>query len=84
MSADNVSLPASAAARHAAALLLLSTGHATIDQHLLLAGPAVANPQQQHRVWWPNDRTDRQANGWTDTCPTVTQTLLCILCRQWQ
>jgi len=31
-----------------AAVLLLLTGHAPIDQYFLVVGPTAANPQQQH------------------------------------
>ena len=62
--ADNVALPAFAAARRAAARMLLSAARAAIDRYLLPAGPTAANPPQR-----PNAGTDRQ----TDGRPTVTQ-----------
>jgi len=45
-SAENVAIPAFAAARRAAARLLLTAGRAAIDRHLL-SGPTAANPQQR-------------------------------------
>jgi len=54
-SADNVPLPAFAAAR----LLLLTAGRAAIDRYLLLVGPTAANPQRRRAaVGW-----DRQTDG---------------------
>jgi len=50
MSADNVALPAVAAARRTAARLLLTAGRAAIDRYLLAAGPTAANLQQRHAV----------------------------------
>jgi len=55
-SADNVALPAFAAARHAAARLLLS---AAINRYLLLSGPTAANPQQRSAA----GECDRQTDG---------------------
>jgi len=49
-SADNVALLALAAAYHAAAWLLLSAGHAAINQYFLPAGPTAANPTQGRAV----------------------------------
>jgi len=42
-----VELPAFAAARHAAARMLLTAGCAAIGRHLLAAGPTAVNPQQR-------------------------------------
>jgi len=44
-SADNVALPAFAAACSAAARLLLTAGRAAIDQYLLAVGPTTPNLQ---------------------------------------
>jgi len=46
-SADNATLLAFAAERHAAAPLLLSAGRAGIERYLLLVGFTAANPQQR-------------------------------------
>ena len=46
-SADNVALPAFAAARHTAVRLLLTAGRAAIDRYLLHAWLSAANPQQR-------------------------------------
>ena len=46
-SADNATLLAFAAERHAAAPLLLSAGRAGIERYLLLVGRTAANPQQR-------------------------------------
>ena len=58
---DNAALPTIAAACHAAARLLLSTGGAAIDQYLLPAGPTAANPLQLCVVakYWDR-RTDKR------------------------
>jgi len=44
-----------AAARRAAARLLLTAGRAAIDRYLLAAGPTTANPQQR-----PDETGDRR------------------------
>jgi len=81
--ADNVALPAFAAARRAAAWLQLTAGRAAIDRYLLAAGPTAANPQlQRAAVRW-----DRQTDRRTDGRPTVAYTLLRVystLCGQCQ
>jgi len=43
--ADGVALPAFAAARRAAAQLLLTASRAALDRYLLVAGPTAAIPQ---------------------------------------
>jgi len=52
-----------AAARRAAARLLLTTGRAAIDRYLLTAVPTAANPQQQRAAAGWDRRTDRRTDG---------------------
>jgi len=71
-SADNVTLPAFAAVRRAAARLLLGAG----QQSIVHTGPTAANPQLRNAA----GEWDRQ----TDRHRTVRWTLLRILCEQCQ
>jgi len=61
-SADNVELPAYAAACHAVAQLLLTASRAAIDHYLLPAGPTAANSFATACSGRMMGRTDRQAD----------------------
>jgi len=53
-----VALPAFAAARRAAARLLLTAGRAAIDRYLPAAGPTAANPLQRRAAAGWDGHTD--------------------------
>jgi len=58
-----VALPAFAATRRAAALLLLTAGRAAIDRIHLAAGRTVANLQQRRAEGEWDKRTDIRTDG---------------------
>jgi len=67
-----VALPAFAAARRAAARLLLTAGRAAVDRHLLVAGPTAANLQQRRAAaGWDNGQTDGRIDPAPHTMRTV-------------
>jgi len=67
-----VALHAFAAARRAAAPLLLTAGRAAIDRYLLPAGRTAANPQQRRANDGTNGETGGQTDRRTDRLSTVT------------
>jgi len=58
-----VALPAFAAARRAAARLLLTAGRAAIDRYLRAAGPTAANLQQRRAAAGWDRRTDARTDA---------------------
>jgi len=58
-SAESVAIPAFAAARRAAARLLLTAGRAAIDRHLLSGPTAASSKPAATECMWRPDGTDK-------------------------